>query len=94
MKFKDLKFKKQGHGGIGATAKFKDVTVSIQAGKFVYSMPREDLSNASKFSSFEVAIWNNSGDGAFVTNKFLDTDDQVAGWTGKDDIDNLLQKLS
>ncbi len=94
MKFKDLKFKKQGHGGIGATAKFKDVTVSIQAGKFVYSMPREDLSNASKFSSFEVAIWNNSRDGAFVTNKFLDTDDQVAGWTGKDDIDNLLQKLS
>ena len=94
MKFKDLKFKKQGHGGIGATAKFKDVTVSIQAGKFVYSTPREDLSNASKFSSFEVAIWNNSGDGAFVTNKFLDTDDQVAGWTGKDDIDNLLQKLS
>ena len=94
MKFKDLKFKKQGHGGIGATAKFKDVTVSIQAGKFVYGTPREDLSNASKFSSFEVAIWNNSGDGAFVTNKFLDTDDQVAGWTGKDDIDNLLQKLS
>ena len=35
MKFKDLKFKKQHHGGIGATAKFKDVTVSIQAGKFV-----------------------------------------------------------
>ena len=94
MEFKDLKFKKQGHGGIGATAKFKDVTVSIQAGKFVYSTPREDLSSASKFSSFEVAIWNNSGDGAFVTNKFLNTNDEVAGWTGKDDIDNLLQKLS
>ena len=93
MKFKDLKFKKQHHGGIGATVKFKDVTVSIQAGKFVYSTACEDLSSASKFSSFEVAIWENSKDGSFVTDKFLDTDDQVAGWTGKDEIDNLLQKL-
>ena len=94
MKFKDLKFKKQGHGGIGATAKFKDVTVSIQAGKFVYSMPREDLSSASEFSSFEVAVWENSEAGAFVTDKFFNTNDSVAGWTGKDDIDNLLKKLS
>ena len=93
MKFKDLKFKKQGHGGIGATAKFKDVTISIQAGKFVYSMPREDLSSASKFSSFEVAIWENSEAGAFVTDKFFNTNESVAGWTGKDEIDNLLQKL-
>jgi hypothetical protein len=94
MKFKDLKFKKRGHGGIGATVKFKDVTVSIQAGKFVYSTPREDLSSASKFSSFEVAIWENSGDRSFVTDKFLDTTDEVAGWTAKKDIENLLQKLS
>ena len=94
MKFKDLKFKKQHHGGIGATVKFKDVTVSIQAGKFVYSMPREDLSSASKFSSFEVAIWENSKDGSFVTDKFFNTNDSVAGWTGKDEIDNLLKKLS
>ena len=69
MKFKDLKFKKQHHGGIGATAKFKDVTVSIQAGKFVYSTPREDLSSASKFSSFEVAIWENSEDEVYYKKK-------------------------
>jgi hypothetical protein len=94
MTFKDLKFKKQGHGGIGATAKFKDVTVSIQAGEFVYSTPREDNLDPSQYSSFEVAIWNNSEDGDFVTDKFLDTNDSVAGWTGKDDIDKLLQKLS
>ena len=93
MKFKDLKFKKQGHGGIGATAKFKDVTVSIQAGKFVYSMPREDLSSASEFSSFEVAVWENSEARTFVTDKFFNTNDSVAGWTSKDEIDNLLQKL-
>ena len=93
MKFKDLKFKKQHHGGVGATAKFKDVTVSIQAGKFVYSTPREDGLDSSQYSSFEVAIFKNSEDGGFVTDQFIDTVDQVAGWTSKKDVENLLQKL-
>ncbi len=93
MKFKDLTFKKQNHGGVGATAKFKEVTVSIQAGKFVYSNPREDGLDSTQYSSFEVAIFNNSEGGGFVTDKFLDTEDQVAGWTPKKDIEKLLQKL-
>lgn len=93
MKFKDLKFKKQNHGGVGATAEFKDVTVSIQAGKFVYSTPREDGLDSSQYSSFEVAIFKNSEDGGFVTDQFIDTADQVAGWTSKKDVENLLQKL-
>ena len=93
MKFKDLKFKKQNHGGVGATAKFKEVTVSIQAGKFVYSTPREDGLDSTQYSSFEVAIFNNSEGGGFVTDKFLDTNDEVAGWTPKKDIEKLLQKL-
>ena len=93
MKFKDLKFKKQGHGGVGATAKFKDVTVSVQAGGFVYSTPRENGLDSTQYSSFEVAIWENSEAGAFVTDKFFNTNESVAGWTGKDEIDNLLQKL-
>ena len=93
MKFKDLKFKKQGHGGVGATAKFKDVTVSVQAGGFVYSTPRENGLDSTQYSSFEVAIWENVEGGSFVTSKFIDTEDQVAGWTSKKDVDNLLQKL-
>jgi len=93
MKFKDLTFKKQNHGGVGATAKFKEVTVSIQAGSFVYSTPRENGLDSTQYSSFEVAIFNNSEDGCFVTNKFLDTEDQVAGWTSKKDVEKLLQKL-
>jgi len=94
MKFKDLIFNKQSHGGVGATAKFKDVTVSIQAGKFVYSTPREDNLDSSQYSSFEVAIFENEGGGGFVTDKFIDCSDQIAGWTSKKDIDNLLKKLS
>lgn len=94
MKFKDLKFKKQHHGGVGAIAKFKEVTVSIQAGKFVYSTPREDGLDSTQYASFEVAIFKNSEGGGFVTDKFLDTDgDEVAGWTSKKDVENLLQKL-
>lgn len=94
MKFKDLIFSKQGHGGVGAIAKFKEVTVSIQAGKFVYSTPREDGLDSSQYSSFEVAIFKNSDGGGFVTNQFIDTEDEVAGWTSKKDVENLLQKLS
>lgn len=95
MKFKDLIFTKQAHGGIGATVKLKDVTVSIQAGKFVYSNPREDGLDSSQYSSFEVAIFENGGGGGFVTDKFINTGgDEVAGWTLKKDIDNLLKKLS
>ncbi len=93
MKFKDLIFKKQMHGGVGATAEFKNVTVSIQAGKFVYSTPREDGLDSTQYSSFEVAIFKNSEDGAFVTNQFLDTEDEVAGWTSKKDVEKLLQKM-
>lgn len=93
MKFKDLTFNKQTHGGVGATAKFKEVTVSIQAGKFVYSNPREDGLDSTQYSSFEVAIFKNSKDGGFVTDQFLDTGDEVAGWTSKKDVEKLLQKL-
>ena len=93
MKFKDLTFKKQMHGGVGATAKFKDVTVSIQAGKHAYSTPREDGLDSTQYSSFEVAIFKNSEDGAFVTDKFFNTGDQVAGWISKKDVEKLLQKL-
>ena len=42
MKFKDLEFNNQMHGGIGATAKFNDISVSIQASSNHYCSPRED----------------------------------------------------
>jgi len=94
MKFKDLEFKKQGHGGVGATAEFKDITVSVQAGKFVYSNPREDLLDSSMYSSFEVAIFDKEG--RFITEKFIEDcgDGEVSGWTPKERIEQLLEDLS
>ena len=92
MEFKDLKFKKQTHGGVGATVEFKDVTVSVQAGAFVYSTPREDLLDSTMYSSFEVAVFDK--DGRFVTDNFMDNVDEVSGWTSKEQIDELLKRFS
>lgn len=92
MRFEDLKFKKQTHGGVGATVEFKDVTVSVQAGAFVYSTPREDLLDSTMYSSFEVAVFDK--DGRFVTSNFMDNVDEVSGWTSKEQIDELLKRFS
>ena len=94
MKFKDLKFKKQRHGGIGTIVKFKDIVVSIQAGEFVYSNPRKDLLDSSQYTSFEVAIFDK--DGRFITEKFIEdcNDGEVSGWTPKERIEQLLEDLS
>ena len=92
MRFEDLKFKKQTHGGVGATVEFEDVTVSVQAGAFVYSTPREDLLDSTMYSSFEVAVFDK--DGRFVTDNFMDNVDEVSGWTSKEQIDELLKRFS
>ena len=94
MKFKDLKFEKQHHGGVGATVDFNDIIVSIQAGKFVYSNPREDLLDSSMYSSFEVAVFDKEG--RFITEKYIEdcSDGEVSGWTPKERIEQLLEDLS
>ena len=92
MRFKDLKFKKQGHGGVGATIEIKGVTVSVQAGAFVYSTPRENLLKSTMYSSFEVIVLDE--DGTLVTDNFMDSADEVAGWVSREEIDELLKSLS
>ena len=89
----DLNFNNQAHGGIGATLHTRSkITISIQAGEYVYSSPRENLSNADSFVSFEVAMFNVKGD--YVTRQFIDCgEDQVAGWVSRDVINNLLYQL-
>ena len=89
----DLKFTPQPHGGIGATLKTKSkVTVSIQAGSFVYSSPRENGLKLENYTAFEVALINAKGD--FITNQFIDCGgDQVAGWVSIDAINNIIYQL-
>ena len=92
--FKDLVFEKSGHGGLGSRTKVGDHTLSVQCGKFVYCSPREDSTETTTFSSFEVAVFNS--DGEFVTEKFIDDseDGGVAGWVTRDTINQVINKLS
>ena len=81
------------HGGIGAVLKTKSkVTISVQAGRGVYSTPREDGLEPESYSHFEVAILNTLGE--FVTDKFINCGtDTVAGWVSRDVINNLIYQL-
>ena len=53
---------KNHHNGGGFIAKIPTksgkLILSIVAGEYYYSTPREDLSNVSEYSKFEVAIFN------------------------------------
>ena len=42
-------------------------------------------------SSFEIAIFNPKGD--FATSEVLQIDDDVAGWQGREDINNIIEMI-
>ena len=93
--FKDLEFKPRGDGkfgyGVGAKYTFdNDVTISVQAGRFNYSTPREDLTSPNDFTSFEVAVLE-SPNGDLITTDFVpDAGDDVLGWQDRAQINELM----
>lgn len=88
--FKDLEFKERMFGGVGAQAKFENgLMISVVAGGMAYSTPREDKDSVDDFSSFEVAIMDDSGD--FVTKDFVpDHHEDVLGWQERGQINALM----
>ena len=94
--FKDLKFEKKWYG-VGAHHKFDNgITISVQAGEGIYSTPRENLKSPNSYSSFEVALWDESGE--WITQNFaktddVETDDVVVGWLTKKDIDAIMKAV-
>ena len=89
--FKDLQFKSNKFSGsIGATMQFDNgFKISVQAGAFNYSTPKEDLKSPDDFVSFEVAIFGPNG--KFVTKKFVpDAHDDVLGWQDRGQINALM----
>ena len=89
--FKDLIFKDHTHM-INAHHVFdNEWEISVSAGVGAYSTPREDLKNQESFSSFEVAIFNQNGD--FATSEVLQIDDDVVGWQGREDINNIIEMI-
>ena len=94
IKFKNLEFSLGDFGGVGATHTFENgITISVKASLFAYSLPRENLSSADKYSSFEVAVWDK--DGEWVTRDFMfDYHDDVLGWKSRDEINDLIQLIN
>ena len=89
--FKDLIFK-DNFGGINAHHTFdNDWEISVAAGRMAYSTPREDGLDSTQFSAFEVAIFDPHGN--FATGEILQIDDDVAGWQGREDINNIIEMI-
>ena len=88
--FKDLEFKKTVHGGMGGGMEFDNgFDISVQAGSFVYSTPRENLTSADDFVSFEVAVF--TPDGEFTREFFPeDHNDDVLGWQDRGQINAIM----
>ena len=89
--FKDLVFKNKWGGGIGAQMNFDNgFTISVQAGSFAYSTPREDKDSPDDFASFEIAVFG-PPNGDFVTKQFVpDLNDDVLGWQDRGQINALM----
>ena len=88
--FKDLVFSANRTGGINSRTDFDNgFSLSVIAGGFAYSTPREDNTDPDFFSEFEVAVFNPDGE---FTREFFSEDhtDDVLGWQTRADINTLM----
>ena len=65
--------------------------ISVSAGSGNYCTPKESNLDSSAYSAFEVAIFNPNGD--FATSEVLQIDDNVVGWQGREDINNIIEMI-
>ena len=94
MNFSNIIFKPRDVGGFTSTTHFKNgYTLSVVCGSFAYCTPREDLDSPDKHSSFEIAIWDDKEN--WVTKRFFpDHHDDVVGWLSRDEINDLMDRIS
>ena len=88
--FKDIEFFPSMGGNLKSSTKFDNgFEISVIAGEFAYSTPREQNPDPDFFSAFEVAIFNDKGE--FVTQDFFqDIEDDVMGWQTRVDINTIM----
>jgi len=91
--FKDLVFHPNRIGGINSRTDFDNgFSLSVIAGGFAYSMPREDNTDPDFFGEFEVAVFG--PDGGWATREFFpDHNDDVVGWQTRADINTLMLQI-
>jgi len=91
MELKNIKFQEKPYGGWSARVPFPNgLEVSIVAGQFAYSSPRENLSNPQEYEMYEVAVFK---DGDFTREFFVDAYDDVLGYQNVTEVENLLSKI-
>jgi hypothetical protein len=88
--FKDIEFFPSMGGNLKSNTTFDNgFEISVIAGEFAYSTPRENSLDPDFFSAFEVAIFNDEGE--FVTQDFFqDINDDVMGWQTRADINTIM----
>ena len=91
--FEDLEFSKRPDGAIFSNLTLDNgLLLSVIAGRFAYSTPKEDGDSADDFASFEIAVIDSRGE--FVTREFLfDYHDDILGWQSRDQITELMKTL-
>lgn len=93
--FKDLVFEEQIYFGQGVGAHFEfdnGHVISVQASKFHYCSPRENLNSPNRYESFEVAIWNEYGE--WKTREFIPgLNDDVAPFMSREQIEKVMEKI-
>jgi len=89
--FKDLIFKDHNYMLNAHHVFDNNWEISVSAGSGAYCTPREDIKDPGSFSSFEIAIFNPEGD--FATKDVLQIDDDVVGWQGREDINNIIEMI-
>jgi hypothetical protein len=88
--FKDIQFFPSMGGNLKSATKFDNgFELSVIAGEFAYSTPRENNLDPDFFSKFEVAVFNDEGK---FTREFFpeDHNDDVMGWQSRADINTLM----
>jgi len=88
--FKDIKFFDSMGGRLKSSTEFDNgFELSVIAGEFAYSTPRENNMDPDFFSEFEVAVFNSDGE---FTREFFPEDhtDDVLGWQTRAEINTLM----
>ena len=91
--FKDIQFFPSMGGNLKSNTKFDNgFELSVVAGEFAYSTPREQNPDPDFFSEFEVAVFNDRGE---FTREFFPEDhtDDVMGWQTRADINTLMLQI-
>ena len=88
--FKDIQFHQSMGGNLKSTTKFDNgFELSVIAGEFAYSAPRENNEDPDFFDGFEIAIF--TPDGEFTREFFPeDTHDDVLGWRDRSEINAIM----